>query len=340
MSREQVLASIRNIQEIFPNEFIEHMRINLVSASNLDELLARSLSIFSPVFLPVLERDGDIYAIHLQPKVSWQQSAWVRLPHDAAEPALVASRLQYLPGGICVPPHLPTSRVEAIWDSLQHLVNRIPEATMPEKEPLLNPYAKIHLLRALLDPLDGAARIAKAIRPPTPEEQVPERVEAVAQELPDDIITLAATALIRAETGYADPLTPALKAITREVFLGFKYANSWIVADSAPELLELIRPIAMPGIDAKNPLNSLKNSSFKEVEAANALLEVATQFRNLGDEEQALNQLRNGATIAGIHGGLDAIWCNALAEQAQRVEPDCLATSLASLAAEVIHFRP
>src|SRR4028118_153753 len=340
MSREQVLLCIQNIQELFPTEFIEHMWLNLVSASNLDELLARSLSVFSPVFLPVFEREGNIYAIHLQPKVSWQQSAWVRLPQDAAEPVLVASRLQYLPGGICVPPHLMTSRVEAIWDSLQSLVDCIPGATMPEKEPLLNSYAKIHFLRALLDPLDGAARIAKVIRPPTPEEQVPERVEAIVQELPDDTLTLAATALIRAETGYADPLMPALKVITREVFLGFKYANSWIVADSAPELLELIRPIAMPGINEESPLALLKNSSFKEAETANVLLEVATQFRNLGDEEQALNQLRNGATIAGIYEELDATWCNALAEQAQRVEPDCLAASLASLAAEVIHLGP
>jgi len=339
MSREQVLACIQNIQELFPTEFIEHMWLNLVSASNLDELLARSLSVFSPVFLPVFERDGDIYAIHLQPKVSWQQSAWVYLPHDAAEPVLVASRLQYLPSGIIVP-YLPTDRVEAIWDSLQSLVDCIPGATMPEKEPLLDPDAEIAFLRTHLDPLDGAARIANAISRPTPKEQVPERVEAIMQELPDDTLTLAATALLRAEIGYADPLMPALKVITSEVFLGFRYVNRWIVADSASELLELIRPIAMPGIDEESPLALLKAFSFNEPETASVLLEVATQFRNLGDEEQALNQLRNGATLAGIDGNLDATWCNALAEEAQRVEPDCLAASLASLAAEVIHLGP
>ena len=40
MSREQVLAGIGQIQELFPAQFIEQMWLKSVSASNLGELLA------------------------------------------------------------------------------------------------------------------------------------------------------------------------------------------------------------------------------------------------------------------------------------------------------------
>lgn len=338
MSREQLLTCIQKIQEFFPNTFIEQICLNPIDSSNLDDLLARSLNVFSPVFLPVFERDGNLYAVHLQPKVSWQESAWVELPHDAAEPNLVATRFQYLPSGLIVPPHLQSSRLEEVWDSLQLFVASLPGAKMPHKEPLLDPYAEIAFLRSQIDPLDGAAKIANAIRRPTPREQFPELVEAILQELPDDTLTLAAAAVVRAKTDHADSLTPALEVITSEVFLGFKYTNRLIVAESAAELLELIRPIAMAGIDDGSPLALLKDTSFKESKTTARLIEVATQFRNLGNEDQALNQLRNGATLAGIYGKLDADWCEALAKQAQRAQPDSLAAALASLAAEVIHL--
>ena len=165
-------------------------------------------------------------------------------------------------------------------------------------------------------------------------------MEAILQELPNDTLTLAAAAVLRAKTGYAEPLTLALQVISNEIFLGFRYTNRLVIADSVAELLELMRPIAMPGIDDESPLAPLKDISFKELKMTTQLQEVATQFRHLGHEEQALNQLRNGATLAGLFGNLDSSWCEALAEQTQRVESDDLAAALASLAAEVIHLEP
>lgn len=341
MNRDLVLSVIHDIQSIFPPEFINRMSFTPVASSNLAELLARSLVTFPPVFLPVFERDGDLYAVHLKMKTLWQECAWVRLDHDSATPALVATCLRYLPVGLLMPPHINPGRVDEVWDFFKMFADCIPDAIMPEQTPFKDSESDWTLLKAQYDKLDGAARLAAATQFEVSAKQVKEPVEAILQELPDDTFTLAVAAIVRFKIGYADSFTPALQVLSREVAYGFNYATGWLAADSGPDLLELVRPIALTGIEERNPLIFLKNSSFKEAKTAAVLSEIAIKFRDLGDEEQALNQLRNGAAVAGVYGrGLNLTWCKELGQQADRVEANCVAAALANLAAEVIHMGP
>lgn len=339
MCREQVLDQIAEIQALFPSELVQSLRFNAIGPDDLDELLARALTVFSPVFLPLFERNGDLWAVHVRPSVSWQEGIWVMLPHDAAEPLTVASCLRYLPAGLLIPPHVPPRMLDALWDALGTFVERIPGAVRPEKEPFVGAVGPVPALRARFDPLDGAAHAA-AISRGGPEEQARTEAERLLAEMPDDPYVLTINAVLRSRLGYGDPGEPALRVLPQEIPLGLSYGTIWLLAESAPELLEVARKHAAPGIPEDSPLAPLRSAAYTEARTASVLRPIAGKYHDQGDETTALNQLRNGAAVAAWTQTLDAGWCSALAEQADRVEPGCTSAALARLAAEVIDQGP
>jgi hypothetical protein len=116
---------------------------------------------------------------------------------------------------------------------------------------------------------------------------------------------------------------------------------SWFIriADTGPDLLEVMRPIALSQVADDDPFASLREVSFKTQAGALVLRDLATRFEQEGRIADALAQLRNATTIAGAYGAdVSADWCRRLAELSQRVEPHGLSAQLAELAARVQHL--
>jgi len=263
----------------------------------------------------------------------------VMLPHDAAEPLWVASRLRYLPAGLLFAPHVPIGGTNAVWEALGEFVTGIPGAVRPPKEPFVGEPGPAPALRARFDPRDGAAHAA-AFDFEGADEELSAGVEALLAERLDDPYVMTLAAVVRAELGSGDPVAPARPVLDLEVPIGLRYPGFWFQAESAPELLEAARQHAAPGIPEDSPLAPLRTAAYTDRRTATVLRRIAEEYHTQSDETAALNQLRNGVAVAAWTQTLDAGWCEALAEQADRVEPGCTSAALARLAAEVFDQGP
>src|SRR4051812_47357902 len=123
---------------------------------------SRVLRVYAPVFIPVFERDGDVYAVHIKPGQSWELSPWLELPHDAAEPVLVASEMKFLPGGLISPRFWNVLRLDDIWDAILMLAATIPGAPTLSREMFENELS-FPAQRAAIDPHDTAALLSEAL---------------------------------------------------------------------------------------------------------------------------------------------------------------------------------
>lgn len=337
MFKSTLMQTIQEIQSYFPEELLKLIFIQPVESTDLDELMERILIAYSPVFLPVFTtEEGDIIAVHLKPNSNWQEGIWVKLDHDSAEPRLIASCFKYLPYAFLVAPINIKGYIDEIWNDLLFLLNKINNSTIPDKEYIKEKIDESVEVLAKYDKLGGAFKLSFATRYLEAEE-AKELIESLFQELPEDIFTLMGTAIIRSKLSDGDAIGPSIQLLSREVPYGF-YSFDWINgdSDSGPEVLELVRPIALPGLSSDNPLVMLKDAPYTRAETAEVLREVAANFREQGEEEQALIQLRNGAAVAGRYSELTKEWCLELAKQAERVEPGCLAAALAYYAVEVL----
>jgi len=345
MNNANQLQLIAEIQAVFPPDLLTAMWLSPVDAGNLDELHARALSVFPPVYLPVFERQGNLYCVHLVPSRPWRNSPWIELPHDEADPIIVASRLAYLPAGLLTPPHWFQNRVDDVWASVEQLVATIPGPPPLEKEDFrVKQRGGISFLRAKYDPEDGAAQTGWALSDrsaSTNDNDILERVEAVLARMPDDHYAQGVVAIVRGSLGRDDAAPLARRALVHEYAWGWSHVGNYKMRRStAADVLEQVRGIAIKAIDDADPFASYKNSSFKTAGGAAALKTVAERLRAAGDEQGALEQLRNGALIAGVNGKLTKEWCEAMAEQTHRVAPGDPAALLAEHAASVIHLGP
>ncbi len=333
---EQLLETIQSIQSIFPADFIEAMWFNLVDDENFLEVLARSLSIFPPIYLPILERDGDLYAVHLYPERPWEESSWVLLPHDQANTILVSTSLRYLPGGMITPPHYFLNRVEKFWPTILELTNSIKGGILPEKLFFTDKTSDRTFLRAIYDREDGAARIAHAIEGIEDDGEILQAIEKILQELPNNTLTLAAAAAARQKFGHSNFTQPAAQVIMSEVFIGFNYLNELFMPETVSEVLQLMLSLALQEPDSDQPFRLLQDISFNRVEDIFQFQGVAEEYLRIGEKNVALNQIRNGATIAANNFALNQEWCQLIARYTESIEPDGLSTRLALAAAEVI----
>jgi hypothetical protein len=307
----------------------------------LDELLARASTVFPPVFLPIFEHDGDLYAVHLIPGRPLQESAWVQLPHDAAEPRLVATSIKSLPAALVVFLLGVSKQLPEAKQLIKTLVATLPGSRSPDLK-FLKPGLPWDQLLSRIDEGNGAARMAVALESCKSKEEAAKRVERVWREDPQDTYRLFVLARARARSKLGDAAGPAREVLSREVAWGFRHPAVWFIppADSGPETLEHLRPLALEGLEEDHPFALLRETSYQDRKTAERLRKVAAAWRARGDERQALAQLRNGAAVVGVHGRLTRVWCERLAEQAERVEPGGLSARLAQHAAKVFHLGP
>lgn len=336
MYKDKLVELMQEIQSNFPPELLKLVFLKLVTPENLDEIMERMLYVYSPVFLPVLvSSGGDIIGIHLRPNSSWRDGIWVKLNHDATEPRFLASSFKYLPYAYLVSPLNIKDCIDDIWEYVLALFSQVGSET-PDKEYVRGKTEEPFEVLSKYDRLNGVIKLSFFTGIMRQMKAAQEPVEKLIVELPDDTYVLAAAAIMRERLQVGDAVSPALKVLHREIPHGFDYLFWAKAGKSAPELLEGIRPIALPGLSPDDPLTMLKDASYTDGKTAEILRQIAHKFHEMGDEGQALNQLRNGASVAARYGGgLDKAWCLALAEQAERVEPGCAAAALAYYAAKV-----
>lgn len=331
---------VREIQSSFPEELLSLTFLQPVTEREMDEVLARSLTVHSPVYLPVFQDDGDLIAVHLSPGRSWKDGIWVKLGHDSAEPRLLASSFKYLPYAFLVLPINIKGHVEEVWEPFLRLLQTAEGHPIPDEEYVRERVDEPSEVMARYDPLNGASRLSFTSRYLGAEE-AREHVESLYRELPDDAFALMGVAVVRSKLNQGDAIGPALRVLTREVPHGH-HSFDWADGDtgSGSEVLELARVIASPALQPDHPLSLLRDAPYTDERTADVLRRTAAMYRDRGDDGQALIQLRNGAMIAGYHGALTRAWCLELARQADEVDPGCMAASLAHFAAGVIGLEP
>jgi len=290
--------------------------------------------------LPVFERDGDLYAVHVQPGVAWTESAWLQLPHDAAAPVLVASSLRFLAAGLLGPPHWFANRLDEVWPAGQALAAAIPGAPPLDRVTYLKKVLRPERI-AVIDPEDVASQLFVATRAAESDEEAGAAVLSILRAAPDHPFALAAEAQRRAQFG-EDAAEPAMRVLRTEVAWGPCHPMRWFVdqADSGPELLERVRPLAAARIDDDSPFAPMRTVAYTSGKASEGLALVAKELAADSQDALALVQLRNGAAVAGERGRINRRWCERLAEQSERVEPGGLSAALARHAASVIEQGP
>jgi hypothetical protein len=319
--KERLIELIQEIQSHFSPELLKLTFLKPIKSKELDELLERILVVYPPVFLPIfVNLNDDLIAVHLKPKASWKEGVWVELEHDSAEPRFLASCFNYLPYTFFFPPFNIKGYVDEIWDHIQNMLNEVNQE-IPDKEYIQKNIEKRFEVLSKYDRYNGVIKLSFFTGELYLEDEAREPVEKLFHELPEDTYILAATAIIRSVLEYDDSMSLAVKVLQREIPHGFYYLYWTDNGKSVPELLELIRPIALPGLNPDSPLLMLKDVPYTKAGTANILRQIAAKFRELGNEEQALNHLRNGAAVAARYGQrLDKQWCQELAEQADRIE--------------------
>lgn len=343
MSRDTVLTNIQSIQSFFPQDLVRKMWLTPVSEENIEELVARYTSTaFPPVFLPIFERDGNLYTIYLTPERELQQSPWVLLPHDAVEASIIASSFRYLPLSFLIPPHWFPERAEELWPSIIEFSSFVPSADVPSREQLDQLSNSRTQIRVAFDPGDVDAAVALALSTQNNDQEALLAIESISERFPNSVSCLLSISLLRSKLDHPDPLTPAKQVLFSEAVLGFRYQNDLIVAETGPEVLEAARKLVSTRPEELGSLAAMSSTSYLGLEAAEVLRTLSRELVNQSepDRQQALFQLRNAATIVAHDEELDEAWCEELAQQAEAIEPGCLAASIAQFAAEVIHLGP
>lgn len=336
--KEIILKIIEEIQKLIPEEIIKQLMIERINKNNIDNYIASYTSVFSPIYLPILEKDSNLFGIHLEPEKCWYECPWVMVPHDSQEVDTIASSFRYLP--------------YAFFTSALNMGNYVEEIISPVSSMLdsnsdfLNTefiMESIEVDRRLItekyDIADGASQLSMKTKFLFDDESI-EITEDLLKKYPDDILCIFAATYLRLKLKHQKSGILFEKIITSECYKkNIIYYISGIT--SSPQILETIREHALKGLPDDSPFQKMKDTPYISAAAVPILKEIAEDFHNMGEEQLALNQLRNAAMIEGVYGnGMTKEWCLELAEQCDRVEKNSLAGALARYAAEVVHLGP
>jgi hypothetical protein len=336
MSKANLLNQIKEIQRHFPEKLIAYNRWNKIDDKNIDELLARSLVAFPPVFLPVFEKDGDIIAVHIYPGKDWKEGAWMKLVHDMENPLIIGSSFKYMPYGLLANPYCNDDEdIEEMWGSIDSMLQVNKDTPTPDKTivkelldettKFLAQYDKYNIPAILKIRNTGILFI----------DDVKEIVEDFYKDYHNHPLSKVIIAYVY--DYFNEPSLISGHILNEEIYYCYSVMR-WIkINGSITQILEGMRVIALKHITPDSPFNLLKDSPYTEAETANKLKEVAQKFNEQGDYITALNQIRNAMWVLSPY-GINKEWCLELARQTDKVEKDSIASQLAHYAAEVIHL--
>lgn len=95
--KQTIFTLISDIQREIPREILDILMVDKITLDNFDKHMVNYLRDFPPNYLPVLEKDENIFAIHMKPNCPWQECAWVVLPHDSEFLQVIANSFYEFP---------------------------------------------------------------------------------------------------------------------------------------------------------------------------------------------------------------------------------------------------
>lgn len=338
INREIVLNVINEINNNIPLKILDKLMVERVTENDLDEFMARYLTILPPNYLPVLEKDGNLYGVHIVPQKHWKESPWVKISHDSTEVEIICESFKYLPYAFFTSNMNMGDYVEEIIGPVTDMLEENLEK--PDSDFISeNIGRKRRVIKEKYTPENGANILSLQTKGLYDDEAI-EIIEHTSKLFPDDTICTMALVYIRNKFGKKNSSDYALELLEKEI-----YQKNTVFClddiDTAPEILELSRKEALRNLPAESPFWKMKDTPYTSAAAVSILKEIAEDFHKMGEEQLALNQQRNAAMTEGIYGrGMNKEWCLTLAEQCDRVEKDSLAGALARYAAEVVHLGP
>jgi hypothetical protein len=344
-AKEVVLAAIADRQELFPRSLVEAIGWTKIDQDNIEAEVARMTLTFPPVFLPIFEAEGDVFAEHLHPGTRREACAWFRLPHDETEPFLVASRLVYLPRLLARPPLCMRNEVHVVWQAALEMSQRI-GATAPPPEARYQALASrlSAEFTAELDPGNGASHVTAAVNAAgwTDESAARRAIEVLLSVYPGDAHVVAAAAMARSADMDESATPLARRVFDAEIRHGFVGAARHFVGQlvSPAAILENMRGILAVSSHEMGVLEPLRTQSVLDLRGSAALRGIARAFRGGSNHPAALTCLRNAAWVAGARAAIDRRLCEELAEQTFSIEGNGLSVAIASLAASVVSRGP
>jgi hypothetical protein len=339
------LEAIVERQALFPEELVAAQAWAPIDGGSLDETASRLAEVFPPVFLPLFEREGDIVAQHVSPGSSADHSGWFHLPHDEAEPRLIASRLAYLPKRLLRPPFLVVSNLQEVRNAASTMATTLGLEPVPAEalyEPLKTRYSPP--FDAQLDPDDGESQVTAVFAKVEwgDEARARDVLEQLFISYPNDTYVLTALAVARASTDGVSAIALAKRVLNTEITHGFGGTARHFVRDltSSAAILEAMRGIAAASIDDADVLAPIRSQSLTERGGSGALRAVARGLKSRGEHARAVASLRNAAFAAGRWAAIDRSLHEELAEATRLVDDSALAVDLALLAASSVAKGP
>jgi hypothetical protein len=337
-SKEFIITKIKEVTGIYPEDFDNIIHLQRVTEKRIDEFVARYLVTYAPIYLPIFERDGDLFSLHVTPKTNSFDMPVLKLFHDVEIPRYFTTNIKTF----CYALFDCMINFKHYYDEILLFTKDIllkNKLSIPEKEYFEK--AKNDSFRIIID-FDKNNKIM----------QIREKTSMLFKKAAFPIIEemynqdqnklyFICHCLIRSRLQIDFDKNKLLDCMYDEYSYSFNDVGWYDRLDEGIRMMEAIKQICLSLISPDNPFYKIKEIPLNDPMVIDKLLEIASIFAKKGDDITALNQVRNACTIAGAYGnGLTKELCKTLAEYTKKVEPDGLAYHLANFAVDVIDLGP
>ena len=337
-SKQVIMQALTEITDMFPKEMDQPMFLERVTEKTLDEFVARSLITYAPIYLPLFERDGDLFALHIKANGDIYDSPVLKLFHDVEYPLYLSTSIKTFPYAMFDGIMNFYRYYDEIIDYLKLILDKynLPTPDKSYYDQVKDDYYRI------IDDYDKNNKIMQILNKTSSVRK--NNILPIIQEMYDndpDKLFLLCLMLVKSRLDIDFDKNILFEYMKHEYSYSFGIVRWYYDIHTGLGLLEAIKQNCLSLITPENPFFLVKDIPFTDPKVIDKLLEVATIFSKQGDDITALNQVRNACTVAGAYGrGLTKDLCKTLAEYTKKVEPDGLAYHLANFAVDVIDLGP
>jgi hypothetical protein len=337
LSKEKILHYISEIQQEFPDELLEKLFLEKVTENNFDELLARSLITFPPIYLPIFVRDGDLFGIHLSFENELKDRPWFKLSHDCEYPLYLVSQLKFMPYAFLDGILNIKRYYDEILSFIKDMLSRS-NLSIPNKNYFIEKKDDYYSIIADYDYENHLIRLYLNTRALLKKKAYNE-VRIIYEENRSDKLLLAGFLFLNIYINKNNVNYDDVIFILKNDFSYSLPSMFWLSGISTgPELLNEIKKSLSEKLEKENPFYLINDDDYTDQKIIPKLITIANSYNEKGDYITALNQLRNAATVAGAHGtGVTKELCVKLGEQSKLIDSNSLAGDLALYVSEIIN---
>jgi hypothetical protein len=328
---------------------LKSLRFDIIKPKDLDQYIARLCVYVAPSYLPFATYDGGMIVFHLWPGRSIENSPILYISTDDQQAEFMCDKLSNLPSVLWL---WVNSYFKQKSEVLHQATDQI-AASIPRGQPVpqalwglfeyeLNRWAgdgddytnQAWVVAGVDHPFAGGPMLSFIMEN---DEALP-RLEPFVVTRPDVPELVSALLATRAKAGLSCQAEEVLKVLYAEAWrqLDCIYDGMWRkrgkgICEWDCTLSNLENPEAVLGNTSLKALIGHPNTySGEDQEGSNTLLTVAKAFQDQGDNEAALRQLRNAATVSILTSGeYDDELANKIAETCDAIAPDSLAAAVA-----------